>query len=80
MRRIKLNDRVTFPLHLDLNPFINGKAQPPSKPQEEEEEEEEDESGGEEPKERNHNHDVDEPQSQSDGRRGIFIYCISYRK
>jgi ubiquitin C-terminal hydrolase len=46
MRRIKLNDRVTFPLYLDLNPFIFGKraaTQTPSHKDEEEEEEEEEE-------------------------------------
>ena len=46
MRRIKLNDRVTFPLYLDLNPIITGKRAPTqkqSKPPQDEEEEEEDE-------------------------------------
>lgn len=61
MRRIKLNDRVTFPLYLDLNPFISGNRAPvPHKPHDEEEEEEEDE---EEMKEDH------EPQPQ-DGKRG----------
>lgn len=41
MRRIKLNDRVTFPLYLDLNPIINGKNAPAQKPQSPQDEEEE---------------------------------------
>eukprot|EP00026_Physarum_polycephalum_P000727 Phypoly_transcript_00728.p1 GENE.Phypoly_transcript_00728~~Phypoly_transcript_00728.p1 ORF type:complete len:1258 (+),score=338.52 Phypoly_transcript_00728:104-3877(+) len=57
MRRIKLNDRVTFPLYLDLNPLIYGKRAPTQKPKppasrapagEDEEEEEEEEEEAEE--------------------------------
>lgn len=61
MRRVKLNDRVTFPLYLDLNPLIHGdKAPTQQKEEEEDEEEEEEELDEEEREEKGRSEDQDD--------------------
>lgn len=84
MRRVKLNDRVTFPLYLDLNPIIHGKRAPSQKPKHEEyeddeDEDEEDEEEQREEKEKGRAEDQDdEPRRQPRGEWMLISFLSFY--
>jgi len=73
MRRVKLNDRVTFPLYLDLNPIISGNKAPTQQSQEKHHQDESDESEEEREDKGKNKARVEEDEPRPQPRDGVLV-------